>query len=170
MFVVYMELLEFIVNDKPLTNKKFVTKKFIPKYKNQNNGVLEPDIYKFIKLYNKDIEMNYLTMGNILQKHHACLFSLGCHVVLLYKNNKGHIEKYDSADKKFAIQYTSNNCTLYAGIVGIIRPLVKDMKTMIKILKMVSDKPNTKSCQKIEEISKHYFGRGIKYFNYGYPK
>jgi hypothetical protein len=52
------------------------------------------------------------------------------------------------------------------GIVGIIRPLVKDMKTMMKILKLVCDKPNTKSCDKLAQISQHYFGRGGEYFNY----
>jgi hypothetical protein len=68
-------------------------------------------------------------------------------------------------DKK-KIQYTSNNCSLFMGIVGVIRPLVKDMKTMMQILKMVCDKPNTTSCEKLGEISKHYFGRGIEYFNF----
>lgn len=58
------------------------------------------------------------------------------------------------------------NCSLLIGIVGIIRSVVKDMKTMMKILKLVSDKQNTKACDKLAEISYHYFGRGKEYFNY----
>ena len=161
-----MELLEFIVNDKPLTNKKYVLKKFVIKSKWQNRGVMEDDIFKFIKLYNKDVEFCYFCNGIILEKHKTCLLTMGGHTVLLYKNDKNQIEKYDSANQKNAIQWTSNNCTLFAGIVGIIRPLVKDMKTMMKILKLVSDKPNTKSSKKLAEISKHYFARGIEYFGY----
>jgi hypothetical protein len=161
-----MELLEFIVNNKPLTNKKFVTKKFVSKYDQQNNGLLDQDTYKFIRLYNKDVEMNYLKMDKLFKKHQTCLFSMGCHTVILFKNKNNDIEKYDSADSKYEIQWTSNNCTLYAGIVGIIRPLVKDMRAMINILRLVSDKPNTPSCKKLVEISTHYFGRGGEFFNY----
>lgn len=68
--------------------------------------------------------------------------------------------------KKNKVQYSTNNCSLLMGIVGVIRPFVKNMKTMMQILKLVSDKPGTKSCKKLAEISKHYFGRGIEYFNY----
>jgi len=97
---------------------------------------------------------------------------LDFHTILLYKNANGKIERYDTmnekinANKKTKIQYSSNNCSLFMGIVGIIRPLVKDMKTMMKILKLVSDEPNTESCEKLAEISHHYFGRGKEYFNY----
>ena len=167
-----MELLEFIINDKPLKSKKYVMKKYKPKYKTQNNGLLDWDVEKFIKLYNKDVELCFLCNGIILQNHSTCLMGLNFHTVLLYKNKKGQIERYDTMNEelksndKTRIQYTSNNCSLYAGIVGIIRPLVKDMKTMMKILKLVSDKPNTKSCDKLSAISKHYFGRDKSYFNY----
>ena len=161
-----MELLRYIVNDEPLTNKKYVLKKFIIKSKWQNNGVMEDDAYKFIKLYNKNVEFCHYCDGIILQKHNTCLLSQGGHTTLLYKNAAGQIEKYDSLSKKHLVQYSSNNCTLYAGIVGIIRPLVKDMKTMLKILELVSDKPNTKSCDKLAEISLHYFNRGKEYFGY----
>lgn len=130
---------------------------------------METDIYKFIKLYNKDIEFCSYCNEIILKKHKTCLMSHGGHTVLLYKNDNGDIEKYDSGNRKNKIQWTSNNCTLFAGIVGIIRPLVKNMKIMMQILKMVSDKPHTKSCKKMIEISQHYFNRGIEYFNYGNP-
>lgn len=159
-------LLQYIVNNKPLDNKKYITKKFVNKTDWQNNGITENNAYRFIKLYNKHVEFCYYCDGIIFQKYITCLLSHGGHTTLLYKNNLGQIEKYDSSSIKHRVQYTENNCTLYAGIVGIVRPLVKDMKTMMKILKLVCDKQNTKSCERLVEISKHYFGRGKEYFKY----
>lgn len=161
-----MDIIDFILHDKPLPKNKYVLKKFVIKSKWQNNGVMETDAFKFIKLYNNDVEFCYYCSGLILNNHNTCLLSMGGHTILLYKNSSGNIEKYDSADPHNRLQYTSNNCTLFAAIIGAIRPLLKDMKTTIKIMKMLSDKKNTKSSRKLAEISKHYFNRGIEYFGY----
>lgn len=164
-----MELLEFIINDVPLTNSKFVTKNFVIKYKQQNNEILNLDILKFIRLYNGKSELCENCNDKIFKKYNTTyLIEFSTHTILLYKNNKGEIEKYDinNFDKKNKVQYSTNNCSLYMGIIGVIRPFVKDMKNMLQILNMVSDEPGTKSCDKLAEISKHYFGRGIEYFVY----
>lgn len=98
-----MDLLDFIVNDKPLINNKFVTKKFTIKYKQQNNGILDQDILKFIKLYNEKSELCEKCNDKIFKKYNTtCLMGFGPHTILLYKNNKNQIEKYDTNnfDKK----------------------------------------------------------------------
>ncbi len=74
----------------------------------------------------------------------------------------GIIEDYNS----YMFQCTKNNCSLYAGLIIILRPLLKNMNEMKSILKLINDKQNSKSVLKLAEISKYYFDRGIEYFRY----
>ena len=156
-----MELIDFIINNKPLHSKP-VLQKFIIRYKYQNNGLMDDDILKFIKKYNRNIR--YLEMSKtpfVKMKKNICYLVADFnyfHTYVIYNN-----ELYN-----FPVQHSSNHCSLYAGIICAIRPYVKDYNSMIKILKKIEDKKDTQQAYKLADISEYFFHRGYKYFVYKY--
>jgi hypothetical protein len=154
-----MELIDFIMKGIPLKSKPVLTK-FVIKYKQQNNGILGEDAFKFVKIFNKDI--TYCTdCSTEIKTDGALIYILnGQHMFYLYRTPTA-IEKWD-ADLH---QHTSNNCTLFASICAIIRPLVTKAK-MKKILERIDDKKGSDSSKRLAAISKHFFARGEEYFVY----
>ena len=158
-----MNILNFIKNNKKLNDKRIIIK-FEEKYETQNGGILNEDIIKWVENYNKNFEYkqieNTLCLNTKIDKYYLVNIN-NQHLYAVYVHN-GIIEDYNSIN----YQYTTNNCSLYAGIILIIRPLLKNMSEMKNILKNLSDKQYSKSALKLAEISKYYFDRGIEWFNY----
>ena len=87
------------------------------------------------------------------------------HMSVMYYNGKT-IETYETA----LWQHTANNCSLYTGLVLILRSLVKDMDEMFDILRLVEDIEGSESCRRLAAISKYYFDRGIDMFRFRFGK
>lgn len=86
----------------------------------------------------------------------------GQHMFYLYNDtDNGIIEKWDPS----AWQRTKNNCTLYAGICAIIRPIVGFEETKM-LLRKIIDKQNSFEARLLAEISEHFFKRGYDMFRY----
>lgn len=71
------------------------------------------------------------------------------------------IEKWDPS----TWQKTTNNCTLYAGLCAILRPLVT-FDELKKLLLMLVDEKDSNGTKKLSEISKHFFNRDESWFRY----
>lgn len=159
-----MEILNFILHDTLLTSPPISTK-FVVKWPGQNNGILHEDAVKFAKMFNKDVvlveQQSYL---HINSKH--ILYDSGHHMIYIHINDRNEVEKHDSA----RWQGTSNNCTLYAPLCAILRPLMKTPEELYDVLKLVSDKRGTKSAIKLAKISEHFFARDISKFAYTLDK
>jgi hypothetical protein len=154
-----MEIINFIMKGTPLKSKP-VMSEFVIKYKQQNNGILGEDAYKFVRMFNKDVSYFMDTTVDIKTTGVLLYVLNGQHMFYLFRN-KNVIEKWDS-DK---YQHTSNNCTLYAALCAIMRPLTTKKK-LHKILERIEDAQNSESSKRLAVISKHFFGRGEEYFNY----
>ena len=154
-----MEIINFI-NGKGKLASEPILKEFVEKYPTQNKGILGSDAIAFVKRFNKDCAL--VEDNNYLIKTTGALFYVinGCHMFYIYRAGDV-IEKWDPS----TWQHTINNCTLYAALVAIIRPLTSFEKTK-ELIRKISDKPNTESCNKLAEISQHFFNRGLSYFIY----
>ena len=137
-------------------------------YPTQNGGLYDDQIIDWVKRMNpknnfvyKDCKCSLYEI-NTDKTNQIMLISINmCHLYAVYVNN-GIMENYDTSNW----QQTSNNCTLYAGIVAIIRPLVKNMSEMFELLKGIKDEKGTNESMKLARISEYYFGRGIEWFRY----
>lgn len=154
-----MEIINFI-NDKGTLTSEPVIESFVQKYPNQNNGILGEDALKFVKRFNSDCVL--VEDNNYLIKTDSALFYViaGTHMFYIYRTADA-IEKWDP----ITWQHTTNNCTLYAALVAIIRPLTTFEKTK-ELIRKISDKQDTESCKKLAEISQHFFNRGLSCFRY----
>lgn len=158
-----MEIINFINNNGKLKSKP-ILKKWKEIYPNQNNGILGEDILKFVQLFNDDVEL--IDDNNYKISSSNCLFYVlnGSHMFYLYNNfEEKIIEKWDPS----TFQKTTNNCTLYCGILAIIRPFLTFQETR-KLIKKLDDSKDSESCYKLAEISNYFFNRGIDKFNYNY--
>lgn len=99
-----------------------------------------------------------------VNKYKAICYNKG-HMSVIY-NNGSTLEIYETA----VWQHTANNCSLYAGLVLILRPLVNNMNEMFEILKQLEDIEGSKTCEKLAAISKYYFGRGLDMFRFRFGK
>lgn len=156
-----MEIVKFINDGEPLTSPPILTE-FVEKYPKQNAGLLGEDIFKFVQEFNKDVSLLY--DDNYVCNTNGLLFYVmnGSHMFYVYRNVKDNtIEKWDPS----TWQCTTNNCTLYAGLCAIIRPLVSfaDMKA---ILLKITDKKDSDGARLLGIISKHFFNRGEELFRY----
>lgn len=163
-------LLKFLKGEIKYLNdpKHILIKEFKEDYPNQNGGLYDSQIIDWVKLMSPDLNYNYILLKSSIMKintniNGSRLISIQYqHLYTVYVNN-GIMEDYNTA----GWQQTTNNCTLYAGIILIIRPLVKDMEEMFSLLKTIWDKKNTESADKLAQISKYYFGRDKSWFHYG---
>ena len=154
-----MEIINFI-NDKGKLVSEPILDQFVEKYPNQNQGLLGTDVYEFAKRFNDDCTLiedkNYLITAKSSLFYVLC----GSHMFYVY-NNGDVIEKWDP----MTWQHTTNNCTLYAALVAIIRPLTTFEKTK-ELLRKISDAEGSSTCKKLAEISQHFFNRGLSNFIY----
>jgi hypothetical protein len=155
-----MEIINFIDKGTPLKSKPVLTE-FILKYPQQNNGILGSDALKFVKIFNKDIVMCSDRSVDIKTKGALVYVLNGSHMFYLFRTGNT-IEKWDSDSFH---QHTSNNCTLYAALCAIMRPLTTKAK-LKKMLKRIEDSRDSASARRLAAISKHFFGRGEECFNY----
>lgn len=160
------QLLEYITDDKEL-NDSCIVKEFEEKYDTQNGGILDEDILTWVKKLQPNMGVKYLVLKSTIQAintNNSAWYLVSIdhkHTYAQYVHDN-IVETYDT--KLF--QHTTNNCSLYAGLVLILRPLVKSMDEMFNILKMVEDTYQSDSCAKLAYISEHYFNRGIEWFNF----
>lgn len=165
-------LLSFIKGEiKELDDKEHILlTKFENKYPGQNGGLMDQHVVDWIHLMNPDLHVDYhkrnsrmMNLGKDLEG--LKLISIrGFHLYAAYNHGNGY-EIYDTA----GWQNTQNNCTLYAAIVCVIRPLVSSISEMYEILTMIHDKQGSESAMKLAAISKYYFDRGIEWFKYNTP-
>lgn len=140
---------------------------FTEHYPQQNAGILDEDIIKWVKKMNPELKFKYKVFKssifeiNTKQEGFIMCSINHYHTYIIYIHN-GIIENYDTG----FWQHTTNNCSLYAGIILIIRPLLKSMNEMINILKLIDDTKDSKTCLKLSKISEYYFGRNINFFDY----
>lgn len=141
---------------------------FKEEYPMQNRGLYDEQILDWIKRMSPNNKFIYIVCKSSLyevntnKSNQVMLISLNKrHLYAMYANG-GILENYDTSNW----QKTSNNCTLYAGIVAIVRPLVSSMSEMFNILKLIDDTEGSKSCEKLASISKYYFGRGLEMFRF----
>ena len=164
------QLLKFIKSNKnKLTdNEHIVFKNFVEKYPNQNGGILDSDIIKWIKMMNPNVKFKYITHQNSIFNINFnkidgfIIHSINHYHTYVTYYHDGIFENYDTG----FFQHTINNCSLYAGLIIILRPLLKSINQMINILKLLEDTKNSTTVLKLAEISKFYFARDIKYFKY----
>lgn len=166
------QLIKFIkgetneLNDK---EHKLYDKPFERECLTSNGGINHDEIIKWVSLINgKDFKFNnYVLESRMIEQkitpnqNEYKLIRIPGHSFVQYVHDN-IIETYDSAKW----QSTTNNCTLYAALVLVIRPHVTNMTEMMELLKMIQDKPHTESCNKLAKISEYYFGRGIEWFRY----
>ena len=145
----YNEIYEYIINGKDFISPP-CKNEFTEKYPMQNGGILGEDAYAFAKQYNDNI---YLVQDETVKTNSddMLLYVLnGSHMIYIHKD-----EVYDSSQ----FQQTSNNCTLWAAIIAVIRPCVKDYDEMINIIEHITQ-------EQLQKISKHFFGRDKHWFKY----
>ena len=156
-----VEIIDFI-NDKGKLTSPPILEEFIEKYPNQNKGLLGEDVLKWVRFYNDNCSL--VEDKNVLIRTDGVLMYVmnGSHMFYLYKNDEeGYVEKWDPS----TWQQTTNNCSLYAALVAIIRPITSFEKTK-ELIKKVLDSRGSSTCKKLAEISQHFFNRGIDCFNY----
>lgn len=145
-------------------NNEFVE---VRPHKQQNGGIDDEDIIDWVKRMNPSLEFGYYKLNCSMYEMNANLNGritiIRCrgHMWTIYANN-GILENYDTS----RWQNTANNCTLYAGIVAIIRPLVDGSREMRELMLRINDKEGTESCERVAKISKYYFGRGEEWFKF----
>ena len=156
-----MEIINFI-NDNGVLASDPVLKEFVEKYPTQNKGILGEDAIRFVKMFNDSCTLVY-DNNYIIKTEGVLVYVLnGQHMFYLYRDDEANtIEKWDPS----TWQQTTNNCTLYAALVAIIRPLTTFEKTKQLIYKIL-DTPGSKTALKLAEISEHFFARGLSYFVY----
>lgn len=156
-----MEIVNFI-NGKGVLTSKNILEKFEEKYPNQNGSILGEDIEKFVRLFNEDVSLIDDRNYTINNKNILMYVLNGQHMFYLYNNTeKGIIEKWDP----LTWQKSKNNCTLYAGICAIVRPVVGFEKTKL-LLRKIIDEQNSSGARVLAEISEHFFKRGYDMFRY----
>ena len=162
------ELLKFIKGeiddlDDP---KHIVSEQFEYDKNHPNGGVNTNDIMTWVNsmydnikyelVYRKDTGKSYVQE----HKDGYYLVRYPGHLVFEYQHD-GVCEVFDSNG---AVQHSSNGCTLFAGIIAIIRPLCGSFKEALNVWKMVEEKPGTDGYNRLVRVSEYYFGRGIEYF------
>lgn len=156
-----MEIINFIKGKGELFSEP-VMKEFVQKYPNQHNGILGWDAVKFVLKYHSDIDYAEDECRIISARGVLMYVYNGQHMFYLYNDHeRGILEKWDPSEW----QCTTNNCTLYAALVAIIRPLKSFNKTR-KLIRMIIDTPNSEGAMRLAQISKHFFGRGYDLFEY----
>ena len=129
-------------------------------YENRNGEILPEDIYRFVKTFTNDVALvddkNYIIRerGILINSHDG-------HMFYIYNNPGGAVEKWDS----ITWQRTTNNTSLYTGILAIIRPKCSFEQTK-ELIRKIIDKQNSEGARLMGEISLHFFARSQAYFRY----
>lgn len=100
-----------------------------------------------------------------VQKFIVVIYNKTGHMGVYYNNGKT-IEQLETT----VFQKTTNNCSLYSGIILIVRPLLNSMSEMVELLYSILDLEGSVSCDKLAQISNYYFGRDKSWFCYRFGK
>ena len=168
-------LLKFIRGEiKTLNDPKHIKYKIFQQNPKYELYVIDfDDIANWVKQMNPNVEFSIerfessfiqVKVNPDVKKFKAICYN-NTHMTVMY-NNGLTLEIYDST----FWQHTANNCSLYAGLVLMLRPLVKDMDEMFSLLKLIEDVEGSETCAKLATISKYYFDRGLDMFRFRFGK
>lgn len=154
------EIINFIKGKGKLVSLPILTE-FKKTYANKNDEILPQHAIQFVKSFNTDAvlidDKNYI----IRQKSILINSSQDGHMFYIYNNPNGMVEKWDSS----TWQKTTNNTSLYAAFLAIIRPNCSFEQTKELIGKII-DKQNSEGARLLGEISLHFFARSQAHFRY----
>lgn len=156
-----MELINFIMKGDKLTSSPVLTE-FVEKYPLQNGGILGEDVLKFTQLFGTNVSLILDNNYRITTKGVLMYVVGGTHMFYLYNNDEEHVlEKWDPS----TWQKTTNNCTLYTGIIAVVRPHLTFEQTA-QLIGRIIDTKDSETAKRLATISKHFFARDISWFRY----